>query len=76
MVEYKTPGEIDAMHAAGQVVARILAAVRGQAVPGARLSDLDAAARTSWPRPARARRSSATSPTSPARRFPPSSAHP
>jgi methionyl aminopeptidase len=37
MVEYKTPGEIDAMHAAGQVVARILAAVRGQAVPGTRL---------------------------------------
>jgi len=31
VVEYKTPGEIDAMHAAGQVVARILAAVRDQA---------------------------------------------
>jgi methionyl aminopeptidase len=45
MVEYKTPGEIDAMHAAGQVVARILAAVRAQAVSGTRLSDLDAAAR-------------------------------
>ena len=27
MVEYKTPGEIDAMHAAGQVLARVLAAV-------------------------------------------------
>jgi len=25
MVEYKTPGEIDAMHAAGQVLARVLA---------------------------------------------------
>jgi methionyl aminopeptidase len=45
MVEYKTPGEIDAMHAAGQVVARILAAVRDQAVPGVRLADLDATAR-------------------------------
>jgi methionyl aminopeptidase len=45
MVEYKTPGEIDAMHAAGQVVARILAAVREQAAPGARLSELDATAR-------------------------------
>jgi methionyl aminopeptidase len=45
MVEYKTPGEIDAMHAAGQVVARILAAVRDQAVPGVRLAELDDAAR-------------------------------
>lgn len=45
MVEYKTPGEIDAMHAAGQVVASILAAVSAQAVPGTRLSDLDAVAR-------------------------------
>jgi methionyl aminopeptidase len=45
MVEYKTPGEIDAMHAAGQVVARILAAVRGQAAPGVRLSELDQTAR-------------------------------
>ena len=45
MVEYKTPGEIDAMHAAGQVVARILAAVRGQAAPGMRLSELDQTAR-------------------------------
>ena len=45
MVEYKTPGEIDAMHAAGQVVARILAAVRDQAAPGVRLADLDATAR-------------------------------
>jgi methionyl aminopeptidase len=45
VVEYKTPGEIDAMHAAGQVVARILAAVRDQAAPGVRLADLDATAR-------------------------------
>jgi methionyl aminopeptidase len=45
MVEYKTPGEIDAMHAAGQVVARILAAVRGHAAPGVRLSELDQTAR-------------------------------
>jgi methionyl aminopeptidase len=45
VVEYKTPGEIDAMHAAGQVVARILAAVRTQAAPGVRLSELDATAR-------------------------------
>jgi methionyl aminopeptidase len=45
LVEYKTPGEIDAMRAAGQVVARILAAVREQAAPGTRLSELDAIAR-------------------------------
>ncbi|HEX6450545.1 MAG TPA: type I methionyl aminopeptidase [Trebonia sp.] len=45
MVEYKTPGEIDAMHAAGRVVARILAAVRDQAAPGVRLAELDATAR-------------------------------
>jgi methionyl aminopeptidase len=45
MVEYKTPGEIDAMHAAGQVVARILAAIRARAVPGVRLSELDDTAR-------------------------------
>jgi methionyl aminopeptidase len=45
MVEYKTPGEIDAMHAAGQVVARILAAVGDQAAPGVRLADLDQTAR-------------------------------
>lgn len=45
MVEYKTPGEIDAMHAAGQVVARILAAVRAKAAPGVRLADLDQTAR-------------------------------
>jgi methionyl aminopeptidase len=45
MVEYKTPGEIDAMHAAGRVVARILAAVRDQAAPGVRLAELDATVR-------------------------------
>src|SRR5258707_12644879 len=45
MVEYKTPGEIDAMHEAGQVLARILAAVRDQAAPGVRLAELDATAR-------------------------------
>jgi methionyl aminopeptidase len=45
MVEYKTPGEIDAMHAAGQVLARILAAVRHQATPGVRLAELDATAK-------------------------------
>jgi methionyl aminopeptidase len=45
MVEYKTPGEVDAMHAAGQVVAAILAAVRARAVPGTRLAELDAVAR-------------------------------
>jgi methionyl aminopeptidase len=45
MVEYKTPGEVDAMHAAGQVLARILAAVRDQAAPGVQLAELDATAR-------------------------------
>jgi hypothetical protein len=45
MVEYKTPGETDAMREAGQVVARILAAVRSRAVPGVRLAELDEAAR-------------------------------
>jgi methionyl aminopeptidase len=45
VVEYKTPGEIDAMRAAGQVVAQILAAVRARAAPGVRLSELDATAR-------------------------------
>jgi methionyl aminopeptidase len=45
MVEMKTAGEIDAMHAAGQVVARILATVRTAATPGTRLSELDEAAR-------------------------------
>ena len=46
MVEIKTPGEIDAIRAAGQVVAQILAEVRAQAAPGTRLADLDEAARS------------------------------
>jgi methionyl aminopeptidase len=46
VVEIKTAGEIEAMRAAGQVVARVLAAVREQAVAGTRLSDLDAVARS------------------------------
>ena len=46
MVEIKTPGEIQAMRASGQVVARILAAVREQAQPGTRLAELDEAARS------------------------------
>ena len=46
MVEIKTTGEIEAMRAAGQVVAQVLAAVREQAVAGTRLSDLDAVARS------------------------------
>ena len=45
MVELKTPGEIQAMHAAGRVVAQALAAVRGQAAVGVRLTDLDRVAR-------------------------------
>ncbi|MGH3172627.1 MAG: type I methionyl aminopeptidase, partial [Streptosporangiaceae bacterium] len=45
MVEIKTPGEIQAMRAAGRVVAQILATVRGQAQAGIRLTELDEAAR-------------------------------
>jgi len=45
MVELKTPGEIEAMAAAGAVVARALAAVRAAAGAGVRLVDLDAVAR-------------------------------
>jgi len=45
MVEIKTPGEVQAMRGAGQVVARVLAAVRDQAKPGMRLSELDEVAR-------------------------------
>ncbi|MCE3552625.1 type I methionyl aminopeptidase [Pseudonocardia sp. RS11V-5] len=44
MIELKTPGEIDAIDAAGSVVARILAAVRERAAPGVRPSELDALA--------------------------------
>jgi methionyl aminopeptidase len=45
VVEVKTPGEIDMIGAAGQVVADILAAARSVAGPGVALRELDAAAR-------------------------------
>ena len=45
MVEIKTPGEIDAIRAAGRVVADVLAASRGAAAPGVTLKELDQAAR-------------------------------
>lgn len=45
MVELKTPGEVDAMRAAGAVVGGALAAVRAAAAVGVRLSELDATAR-------------------------------
>lgn len=45
MVELKTPGEIEAMAAAGTVVARALAATRAAARPGVRLTELDQVAR-------------------------------
>ena len=45
MVEVKTAGEIDAMAAAGRVVADILATARSVAAPGVTLRELDAAAR-------------------------------
>jgi methionyl aminopeptidase len=45
VVEIKTSGEIEAIRAAGQVVARILAALRAQARAGTRLTELDDAAR-------------------------------
>ena len=45
MIELRTPGELDAMRAAGAVVADMLAAVRAAAAPGVRLSQLDAVAR-------------------------------
>lgn len=45
MVEIKTQGEIDAIRAAGRVVAGVLAAARGCATPGIRLRELDEAAR-------------------------------
>ena len=41
MVELKTRAEIDAMRAAGQVVARALAAVRQEAAVGVSLLELD-----------------------------------
>jgi methionyl aminopeptidase len=46
VVEIKSPTEIDAMRAAGRVVATALAAVRKQAGVGARLSELDEVARS------------------------------
>jgi len=46
MVEIKTPGEVDAVRAAGRIVARALSAVRGHARPGTRLSELDDVARS------------------------------
>ncbi len=45
MVELKTAGEIEAMHAAGVVVADALAAVRSESAVGVRLSTLDQVAR-------------------------------
>jgi methionyl aminopeptidase len=45
VVELKSPGEIDAMRAAGKVVADALAAVRERAAVGVPLTDLDEAAR-------------------------------
>ncbi len=45
MVEIKTVGEVQAMRAAGRVVARILASVQEQAKAGVRLSELDLLAR-------------------------------
>ena len=45
MIELKSAGEIDAMAAAGAVVARALAATRAAATPGVRLRELDEVAR-------------------------------
>jgi methionyl aminopeptidase len=45
LIELRTPGELEAMRAAGAVVADMLAAVRVAAAPGVRLSQLDAVAR-------------------------------
>jgi methionyl aminopeptidase len=45
VVEIKTPGEVEAMRAAGQVVAQILAAVQDQARAGMRTAELDEVAR-------------------------------
>jgi methionyl aminopeptidase len=46
VVELKSPGEIEAMHAAGRVVATALAAVRKHAAVGIRLDELDQVARS------------------------------
>jgi methionyl aminopeptidase len=45
MVEIKTAGEIQAMRAAGRLVAQILAAIQDQAKAGMRLAELDELAR-------------------------------
>jgi methionyl aminopeptidase len=45
VVELKSPGEIEAIRAAGRVVARALAVSRSAATAGTRLADLDEAAR-------------------------------
>jgi len=45
VVEIKTPGEIEAIRAAGQVVARVLGTARAHAAPGVALKELDEAAR-------------------------------
>jgi methionyl aminopeptidase len=45
VVELKTRGEIDAIRAAGRVVADVLSAARAAAAPGVTLGELDAAAR-------------------------------
>ncbi len=45
MVEIKTAGEIQAIRAAGRVVAQVLAAVRDQAKAGVRTAELDEVAR-------------------------------
>ena len=46
MVEIKTRGEIEAIRAAGQVVAQALEAARGHATAGTRLTELDEVARS------------------------------
>jgi methionyl aminopeptidase len=45
VVEVKTPGEIEAIRAAGQVVAQVLGTARAHAAPGVALKELDEAAR-------------------------------
>jgi len=45
VVELKTPGEIEAIRAAGTVVAHVLAAAREHAAPGVTLKELDEVAR-------------------------------
>jgi methionyl aminopeptidase len=46
VVELKTPSEIEAMRAAGRVVAQALSAVRAHAAVGTRLTELDQVARS------------------------------